>query len=154
VGIDPHKNTHTAVAVEASGRQLAELTVKARTGGFEGLLVWARAFSEERLFAVEDGRHVSSGLERFLLGRGEQIVRVAPKLMALARRNARRRGKSDPIDARAVALAALREPELPRATLPGIEREVRLLVDHREDLLAQRTALQTVSSTARSTASR
>ena len=142
VGIDPHKNTHTAVAVDAASRQLAELTVRARAGGFERLLVWARAFSDELLFAVEDGRHVSSALERFLLGRGEQIVRVPPKLMALARRSSRRRGKSDPIDARAVALAALREPDLPRACLPGIEREIRLLVDHREDLLAQRTALQ------------
>jgi transposase len=142
VGIDPHKNTHTAVVVDTAARQLAELTVKARSRGFERLLGWARTFGDELLFAVEDGRHVSSALERFLLGRGEQIVRVPPKLMALARRNARRRGKSDPIDARAVALAALREPELPRASLPGIEREIRLLVDHREDLLAQRTALQ------------
>jgi transposase len=142
VGIDPHKNTHTAVAVDAGARELAQLTVKARTAGFERLLVWARGLDDELLFAVEDGRHVSSHLERFLLGRGEQIVRVPPKLMAQARRNARRRGKSDPIDARAVALAALREPELPRASLPGIEREIRLLVDHREDLLAQRTAIQ------------
>jgi transposase len=142
VGIDPHKNTHTAVAVDAAARELAQFTVRARAGGFQRLLVWARALGDELLFAVEDGRHVSSGLERFLLGRGEEIVRVPPKLMAEARRNARRRGKSDPIDARAVALAALREPDLPRASLPGIEREIRLLVDHREDLLAQRTAIQ------------
>jgi len=142
VGIDPHKNTHTAVAVDTAARELAQLTVKARASGFDRLLMWSRAFGDEVLFAVEDGRHVSSGLERFLLGRGEQIVRVPPKLMAEARRNARRRGKSDPIDARAVAMAALREPDLPRASLPGIEREIRLLVDHREDLLGHRTAIQ------------
>src|SRR5439155_8589912 len=64
VGIDPHKQTHTAVAVDAaSGRVLAELTVKAREPGFERLVEWARELDPERTFAVEDGRHVSGQLE-------------------------------------------------------------------------------------------
>lgn len=67
---------------------------------------------------------------------------VPPKLMAGARRGARTRGKSDPIDARAVAQAALRHPELPEAHLGGVDREVRLLLDHREDLIAERTRMQ------------
>jgi transposase len=67
---------------------------------------------------------------------------VPPKLMAGARRGARTRGKSDPIDALAVARAALREPGLPVAHLDGVERQVRLLVDHREDLVAERTRAQ------------
>jgi hypothetical protein len=50
-------------------------------------------------------------------------------------------GKSDPIDALAVARAALREPDLPIARLDGVEREIRLLVDHREDLVAERTRI-------------
>src|SRR3990172_3040697 len=61
--------------------------------------------------------------------------------MAGARRSSREPGKSDPIDALAVARAALRE-DLPVATLDGPEREVRLLVDHREDLVAERTRAQ------------
>jgi transposase len=73
---------------------------------------------------------------------GEQVVPVPPKLMAAARRGARTRGKSDPIDALAVAGAALREPDLPVARLDGPDREVRLLVDHREDLVAERTRAQ------------
>ena len=70
---------------------------------------------------------------------GESVVRVPPKLMAGARRSAREPGKSDPIDALAVARAALREPDLPVARLDGPERDLRLLVDHREDLVADRT---------------
>jgi transposase len=78
-------------------------------------------------------------LERDLLGAGEQIVRVPPKMMAHARDAARSYGKSDPIDALAVARAALCEPGLPSAQLDGPARQVRLLVDHRDDLVAERT---------------
>lgn len=143
IGIDPHKRTHTAVAVDArSGEPRAESTVPARRAGQAELVAWARSLDEERLFALEDCRHVSISLERFLLAAGEHVVRVPPKLMAGARRSARSRGKSDPIDALAVARAAVREPDLPVARLDGPEREIRLLVDHREDLIAERTRMQ------------
>jgi len=69
-------------------------------------------------------------------------VGVPPKLMAGVRRSARTRGKSDPIDALAVAGAALREPDLPVAKLDGPSRELRLLVDYRESLVKDRTAAQ------------
>jgi transposase len=143
IGVDPHKQTHTAAAVDRlTGELRGELTVRAREDGHGRLLEWARCLDGERVFAVEDCRHVSCRLERFLVGRGERVVRVAPKLMAGARRSARQRGKSDPIDALAVARAALREPGLPEALLEGASRELRLLVDHREDLVAERTRSQ------------
>src|SRR2546428_30907 len=62
--------------------------------------------------------------------------------MATARRTARELGKSDPIDALAVARAALREPGLPVAQLDGEARRLRLLVDHREDIVGERTRMQ------------
>lgn len=143
IGVDPHKQTHTAAAVDAVvGELRGERTVKARRGGFEQLLGWARSLGSERLWALEDCRHVSVSLERFLLASGERVVRVPPKLMAGARRAARQRGKSDAIDAVAVARAALREPSLPAARLEGREREIRLLLDHREDLVGERTRIQ------------
>jgi len=105
IGIDPHKQTHTAVAIDrATGEVRAELTVLGRTRGFERLVEWARALDDERLFAVEDGRHVSGSLERHLIGRGERSVRVAPRMMGQSRRADRVRGKSDPIDAAAVVV--------------------------------------------------
>jgi len=130
-GIDAHKRTHTVVAVDEAGRQLATRTVTTTTAAHLDLFTWAETIAAERMWAVEDCRHVSRRLERDLLGAGERIVRVPPKLMADTRRAARTYGKSDPIDALAVARAALREPDLPMARLDGTEREVRLLVDHR-----------------------
>ena len=75
VGVDPHKKTHTAAAVQQSGQSVAEVTVKARLKGFERLLAWARELDDERIFALEDCRHVSGNLERFLITRGEKVVR-------------------------------------------------------------------------------
>ena len=141
LGIDAHKRTHTVVAVDEHGRKLGERTVKTTTKDHLDLLVWASRFGTERRWAVEDCRHLSRRLERDLLGAGQQVVRVPPKLMAHARTAGRTYGKSDPIDALAVARAALREPELPTARLDGPAREIRLLVDHRDDLVAERTPL-------------
>jgi transposase len=143
VGVDPHKQTHTAVAVSSQlGELRGEVTVQARAQGHAKLIGWARALDSERVFALEDCRHVSGALERFLISRGERVVRVPPKLMGEARRGARSFGKSDSIDALAVARAALREPGLPAAHLEGPAREIALLVDHREDLVAERTRIQ------------
>jgi transposase len=141
LGIDAHKRSHTVVAVDEHGRQLGTKTLGTTTADHLGLLRWAEQYGQARQWAVEDCRHLSRHLERDLLGAGEQVVRVPPKLMAHARDSARTYGKSDPIDALAVARAALREPDLPVARLDGPEREVRLLVDHREDLVGERTRI-------------
>ena len=140
IGIDSHKRTHTAVAVDGTGRKLAEKTLAATSAGHLELVRWAARFSE-RTWALEDCRHLSRRLSTDLLVAGESVIRVSPKLMAGARRSGREPGKSDPIDALAVARAALRE-DLPVATLDGPDREVRLLVDHREDLVAERTRVE------------
>ena len=143
IGIDPHMKTHTGVALDAAtGRVLGEKTVGCQERGRGALLTWARSLGVDRYFAVEDCRHVSGRLERFLLSRGERVVRVPPKMMAGARTSARTYGKSDPIDAACVARASLREPDLPEASLTGPERDTRLLVDHRDDLVQERGRVQ------------
>lgn len=140
LGIDAHKRTHTVVAVDEVGRQIGCKTTTATTSADHlDLVRWADRFGAERKWAVEDCRHLSRRLEADMLAAGERIVRVPPKLMAHARDAARTYGKSDPIDALAVAHAALRNPDLPVAQLDGPSRELRLLVDHREDLVAERT---------------
>jgi transposase len=133
------------VAVDDVGRQLGRpVTVRATDAGHRQLLRWARrAFADDGVqFAVEDCRHVSGRLERALLDAAAAVVRVPPKLMALTRTSARTRGKSDPIDALAIARAALREPDLPRAEHTHASRELKQLVDHREDLVGIRTGMQ------------
>jgi transposase len=83
---------------------------------------------------------MSARLERDLLGTGQKVVRVPTKLMAQVRKSGRARGKSDPIDAEAVARAVLREPDLPVAFHDELSRELKLLTDRRDVLVAQRTS--------------
>ena len=144
LGADMHKGSHTIAAIAASsGVVLDDQTITVGKRGFAAVLEWARGLDGERVWALEDCRHVSGSFERFLLVNGERVVRVATRLMAGERRAARERGKSDRIDALAVARAALREgvERLPAAELAGPELEIRLLVDHRERLVRMRTAL-------------
>jgi transposase len=141
IGIDAHKRSHTAVTVDEMDRQGFVKTVGTTTQDHLRLLKWAIGLAEERLWAIEDCRHLTRRLERDSIAAGESVLRVPPKLMAHIRDSARSYGKSDPIDALAVARAALREPNLPMARLDGVERELRLLVDHREDLVAERTRI-------------
>lgn len=142
LGVDSHKRTHTAVAVNGNGRQLASKTVAATSDGDRELLKWSRQWPK-RQWAVEDCRHVSRRLESDLLSGGEAVLRVPPKLMAGARTSTRERGKSDAIDALVVARLVLREDKpLPVAQLAGESLEVKQLVDHREDLVKRRTEVQ------------
>ena len=136
IGVDVHKQTVTAVAIDEAGRMLAETTIAV---GSNELPEWAAGLSPERLWALEDCRKLTRWLERQLLGAGEPLVRVPPKLMAPERRAGRGRGKSDAIDALAVARAALREPTLsgPRADEEPY-RELKLLVDHRDGIVDER----------------
>jgi transposase len=143
VGVDPHKQSHTAVVVDGLGRKQAQKTVPARREGHLQLVSWARqATGQQRLWAVEDVRHVAGNLIRDLLAAGEQVVFVPPKMMAGERRGGRERGKSDPIDALAIARLALREDgQLPAARLDERTRPARLLTDHRDALVRDRTAM-------------
>lgn len=142
VGADVHKRTHTFVAVDEVGRKIGEKVVEATTTGHRQAVRWARAQvgAAELVWAIEDCRHLSARLERDLLAADQKVVRVPPKLMALTRKSARTRGKSDPIDALAVARAFLREPDLPIASHDEVSRELKLLIDRREDLVGQRTS--------------
>jgi transposase len=140
IGLDVHKQSVTAVAVDEAGRPLEEKVVLVGSGE---LLDWAAKLDRERLWAVEDCRQLTRWLERLLLEQGEQLVRVPPKLTVPERRAGRTRGKSDPIDALAIARAALREPDLSRPRPDEqLFRELKLLVDHRDDLVDQRRRMQ------------
>jgi transposase len=111
-------------------------------GQLDGLR-WAHELAQDIAWAIEDCRHVSQRLERSLVSAGERVLRVAPKLMGASRRGEREPGKSDQIDARAIARAVLREgiERFPAAFLDEQAIEIRLLCDHREVLVAERTRL-------------
>ena len=99
LGVDAHKRSHTIVAVDENGKQIANVTIGTTSAAHLDALRWADKHSLQRLWAIEDCRHLTRRLERDLLAAGEQIVRVPPKMMANVRDSARTFGKSDPIDA-------------------------------------------------------
>jgi transposase len=139
IGVDVHKHSLTVVVVDELGRELGAWSGAIGVGAVQ----WAQSLGAERLWAVEDCRHVTRALEQALLAAGERLVRVPPRLTGPQRRRGRTRGKSDRIDALAVARAALQEPQLegPRAGEERL-RELKLLVDHRDDLVAERRRCQ------------
>lgn len=142
VGIDAHKRSHTLVAIDGSGAKLGEKTVPTVTSGHTEGLQWATTrFGDDLLWAVEDSRVYTRLLEHDLMAAHQRVVRVPTVLMAHSRKSAREWGKSDPIDALAVARAALREPDLPVAYHDDVTWNLKLLVERREDLVDQRVAV-------------
>ncbi|MCA1698631.1 MAG: IS110 family transposase [Actinobacteria bacterium] len=142
IGADTHKSTHALGAVDhGTGVLAGELEIRASEAGHLEALRWARDLADERVWAIEDCRHVSRHLEQALIAAGERVIRVAPKMMGVSRAGEREPGKSDQIDARAVARAVLREgiERFPAAYLDEEAMEIRLLADHRSDLVAERT---------------
>ena len=92
IGIDAHKRTHTAVIVDHLGRKVAVKTTGTTSSDHLALLRWVTSKAADRVWAIEDCRHLSRRLERDLIAAGEQVVRVPPKLMANARDSARTYG--------------------------------------------------------------
>jgi transposase len=136
IGADTHKSTHALAAVDAgTGQVHAEREIAADDAGHRQALAWAHALDSEIVWALEDCRHVSHHLERALVTAGERVIRVAPQRMGASRRGEREAGKSDQIDARAIAHAVLKDgvEQFPEAFLDEAAMEIRLLCDHRED---------------------
>jgi transposase len=145
IGADTHKRTHALAAVdEGTGRQRGAREIKAEEPGHLAALRWARGLDGERVWAIEDCRHVSRRLEQALIAAGERVVRVPPQRMGASRRGEREPGKSDQIDALAIARAVVKDgvERFPTAHLDEQAMEIRLLSDHRKDLVAERTRVQ------------
>jgi transposase len=142
IGADTHKGSHALAAVEeGTGRIRGQREITADESGHLAAVRWARGMDEARVWAIEDCRHVSRRLEQALLAAGERVVRVAPHRMGASRKAERERGKSDQIDALAVARAVVRDgvERFPVAYLNESAMEIRLLLDHRNDLVVERT---------------
>lgn len=108
IGVDPHKASHTAVAINAAERSLGQLRVRASAVQAERLLGWAQAWPQ-RAWAVEGAGGIGHLLAQQLLSAGERVLDVPPKLAARVRLLATGDiNKNDPNDARSVAVAALR----------------------------------------------
>src|SRR5258707_14940281 len=108
IGVDPHKGSHTAVAIGAAEEPLGELRVRACPAQAGGLVTWAAAWPE-RIWAVEGAAGLGHLLAQQLVAVGERVLDVPPKLAARVRLlEAGDTSKNDPNDALSVAVAALR----------------------------------------------
>ena len=142
IGADTHKGLQALAAVdEGTGKLRGQREIEADDAGHLAAVRWVRGLGQERVWAIEDCRHVSRRFEQALLAAGERVVRVAPHRMGASRKGEREPGKSDAIDALAVARAVVRDgvERFPVAFLDERAMEIRLLLDHRQDLVAERT---------------
>jgi len=145
IGVDTHKRSHALAAVdEGTGRVRGKREIAASEAGHLAAVRWARELDDERAWAIENCRHVSGRLEQALIAAGERVVRVAPARMGASRKGEREAGKSDEIDSLAIARAVVKDgiEAFPVAYLDEQALRVRLLSDHRRNLVAERTRMQ------------
>jgi transposase len=142
VGIDTHKATLAACALDAVGQVLGEQTFPNEPAGFEALLGWLRELGPIGRIGLEGSAGYGAAAARFLLAAGLPEVEVPPQLSHLERSRTRRAGKSDPGDALAIARVVLREAELPPVRTADASRDLKLLVEARDDLAAEATRVR------------
>jgi transposase len=141
VGIDSHKATLAACAIDEAGVVLAEETFPNEPAGFAALAAWLAEHAAGRI-GLEGSAGYGAAAARHLVAAGLAAVEVPPQLSHRERIRTRRAGKSDPGDALAIARVTLREPELPPVRLADASRELQLIVQAREDLVAEATRVR------------
>ena len=141
IGVDPHKGSHTAVAVDESEQSLGELRVRSGPAQLERLLHWAASFPE-RTWAVENAGGLGYLLAQQLVAAGERVLDVQPKLAARVRLLATEStNKNDPHDARSVAIAALRSATPKQVHAEDHAAVARLWSKRQRDLARQRNKI-------------
>jgi transposase len=140
IGVDPHKGSHTAVAIDGDERPVARLRVEADRRQLDRLMAWAEPLGEERVWAVESAAGLGRLLAQQLVAAGEQVVDVPATLAARVRLlGSAKASKNDPHDALSTAIAGLRHRELRAVTVEDHTAVLRLLADRHRDLTALRT---------------
>jgi transposase len=144
VGVDSHKDTHVAAAVDQLGRLLGTTQAPTTERGFGQLERWAQGLGQVQRFGIEGTGSYAAGLTRWLGGRGHQVVEVnRPN-----RQTRRRRGKSDPVDAEAAARSALAGDDVttPKAANGTVEMLRVLRVARRSAMKARTQAANQLAS--------
>lgn len=143
IGVDAHKRVHVALAVDESGRELGAWQGPNSPSGWQDLLSWASDLDSTREWGIEGAWGNGRGLSQSLVQYGETVYEVNARWTASGRRRARRPGKTDGLDARAVALFVRQEaPSLPRVLLDDETAILDLLVTQREAAVAESTRLR------------
>jgi transposase len=143
IGVDAHKREHVAVILDEAGRELDRWRGPNSAEGWLNMLGWASNLGSVRRWGVEGAWNYGRGLSQHLVGAGEEVYEIKPRWTAEVRKRLRKRGKSDRLDARAVAELVWREgSDLPAVVEEDETAVLDLLVSEREDLLAEATRLR------------
>lgn len=138
IGVDPHKASHTATAVDASNTPVASIRIDATLEGYRSLLRWSRQF-EDRRWAIEGARGLGGHLAKWLIARDEHVVDVPSTATARVRELSRGgRRKNDVIDAAAAACVAAAQGDATPVAAEGAETVFSLLEEHRANIAEQR----------------
>jgi transposase len=143
IGIDAHKQIHAGVALDDAGQEIAEWRGPNSPAGWEQLRAWAAQLGDERQWGIEGAWNYGRGLAQYLVAASEAVFEINARWTAIGRRSGRRPGKTDQLDARAVALLVRRES----ASLPSVHADdqtvvLELLATEREGALAEATRLR------------
>ncbi len=143
IGVDTHKKTHLLVAIDAWGQMHATQTVANTPQGWVTAVRWAGDYGDTCCWGIENSGSLGKGFAQFLLADGETDVReVSPQRTAQYRRRGRTQDKTDAADALAIArLISAAGEQLPLVQADDLSTERRLLSDHRDNLVAERTRL-------------
>jgi transposase len=139
IGIDTHKATLAACAVDELGRPVREATFANDPAGHVAFIAWARSIDPTVRVGVEGSSSFGAPFAWSVVRAGLVVREVPPHLSRAERQRTRRPGKSDPGDALAIARVTARETNLPPIRLPDRTNDLRLLLESREDLVAEST---------------
>ena len=141
IGVDTHKANLAACAIDERGRPQAQRSFANSASGHRAFERWLRALPLPRRIGIEGSGSFGAGLAQRLAAAGEEVREVPAVLTYRERRRTGRPGKSDPADALAIARVVLREERLP-AFRVRVHRDLKLLVDYREQLIGEQTRLR------------
>ena len=142
IGVDTHKASLAACAIDEAGRVVAERSFANSPAGHRAFGRWLRALPLPRRVGIEGSGSFGAALSSCLLAAGEEVREVPVILTHRERRRTGRPGKCDPADALAIARVVLREQELPLVRGPHGYRDLKLLVDYREQLICEQTRVR------------
>jgi transposase len=143
IGVDPHKRLHVAHAVDEAGSDVDEWRGPNSPEGWARLSTWAAGLGLERQWGIEGAWSYGRGLAQQLVSQGETVYDINPRWTASRRRTARKPGKTDSLDARAIALLVRQEiGSLPRVLPEDQTALLDLLTTERESAVVEATRLR------------
>jgi transposase len=141
IGVDSHKSSLAAAALDELGREVDVREFPNDAGGHDALLQWSRAQGRESVIGIEGAGNFGAGLARHLIDAGESVYEVPAFLTHRERKRNPSKGKSDPADAVAIARVAARGEGLSSPQRTDVLVDLKLLSDHRDQLVRARTRL-------------